>query len=149
MGPPRFIGGGEIIAAIYARMSTEQPGVAEESRLRAGAIETTCALKQLVMPAFGRGRTSHLHPSPSGDLDGVTHTVQVQGSSLDEAAARALAASGEQGWAADGLTPNATLRVKVHALPVVHEVRMKAVERWLRSSNANPKEAMMKRAVAP
>jgi hypothetical protein len=49
------------------------------------------------------------------DTDGVTHTVQVQGSSLFEAAAHAVAAFREQGWAAEALTPMAVLRVEVHA----------------------------------
>jgi hypothetical protein len=78
------------------------------------------------------------------DLDGVTHTVTVQGSSLYEAAARAVAAFREQGWAADALTPNATLRVEVHAPPVVHEVPLQAVERWLNAPSTSPKEAAMK-----
>jgi hypothetical protein len=37
------------------------------------------------------------------DTEGVTHTVQVQGSSLFEAAAQAVAAFHEQGWAADAV----------------------------------------------
>jgi hypothetical protein len=78
------------------------------------------------------------------DTEGVMHTVQVQGSSLFEAAAHAVAAFREQGWAAEALTPAAVLRVEVHAPPVVHEVPVKAVERWLHSPNASPKEMTTK-----
>ena len=82
------------------------------------------------------------------DLGGITHTVQVQGETLFEAAARAVAAFRQQGWAADALTANAILRVEVHAPTVVHEVPMKAVERWLSASIVSPKEASIKTDVA-
>jgi hypothetical protein len=78
------------------------------------------------------------------DLEGVTHTVRVEGESLFEAAARAVAAFREQGWAADALTANAVLHIEVHAPSVVHEVPLRAVERWLRSPSVSPKEAAMK-----
>lgn len=83
------------------------------------------------------------------DVDGITHTVRVQASSLFEAAARAVSAFREQGWSADALTPNATLRVEVHVPPVVHDVPLKAVERWLRSPSASPREMAVKRRSAP
>ena len=82
------------------------------------------------------------------DLEGVTHAVQVQGASLYEAAARAVAAFREQGWATDALKPNATLRVEVHLPPVIHEVPVAAVERWLRSPNRSPGEALVKKSAA-
>ena len=78
------------------------------------------------------------------DTEGVTHSVQVQGSSLFEAAARAVASFREQEWAAEALTPAAVLRVEIHAPPVVHDVPLKAVERWLRSPSASPKEMTTK-----
>jgi len=80
------------------------------------------------------------------DVEGTTHTVQVQGESLFEAAARALSAFREQGWAADALTPNAVLRVEVHLPTIVHEVPLKAVERWLHSPSS-PKEMSIKRSI--
>jgi hypothetical protein len=78
------------------------------------------------------------------DTEGVTHTVQVQGSSLFEAAARAVAAFREQPWATEALSPAAVLRVEVQAPLVIHEVPLKAIERWLRSPSASPKEALLK-----
>jgi hypothetical protein len=78
------------------------------------------------------------------DHEGVRHTVQVQAGSLLEAAARGVAAFREQGWAADALTATAVLRVEVHAPSVVHEVPLKAVERWLHSPNASPREMALK-----
>jgi hypothetical protein len=78
------------------------------------------------------------------DTEGVTHAVQVQATSLFEAAARGVAAFREQGWAAQALTDTAVLRIEVHVPPVVHDVPLKAVERWLRSPSASPKDASVK-----
>jgi hypothetical protein len=80
------------------------------------------------------------------DVEGVVHTVQVQGETLFEVAARAMAAFREEGWAADALTPSAILRVEVYLPTVVHEVPLKAVERWLRSPSS-PKEMTIKRNI--
>ena len=68
--------------------------------------------------------------------------MQVQASSLFEAAAQAVAAFREQGWAAEALKPNATLRVEVHVPPVVHDVPLKAVKQWRRSPSASPKRRL-------
>jgi hypothetical protein len=79
------------------------------------------------------------------DADGVLHEVEVAASSLYEAAAAALAAFRQEPWAAAALTPNATFRVEVRLPPVVHDVPLKAVERWLRTPSVSPREAMTKR----
>lgn len=71
--------------------------------------------------------------------------MRVQASSLFEAAAAAVAAFREQGWAEEALRPNATVHVEVHLPPVVHDVPLKAVERWLRSPNASPKDMVGKK----
>jgi hypothetical protein len=81
------------------------------------------------------------------DLDGVSHHVDVQASTLFEAAAAAVAAFRQQGWAAAALTPNATLRVEVQLPPIVHDVPLKSIERWLRTPSVSPKEEMAKRRV--
>lgn len=78
------------------------------------------------------------------DHEGITHSVRVQASSLYEAAARGVAVFREQGWAAEALTSTAVVRVEVHAPAIVHEVPLKAVERWLRSPNASPREMTLK-----
>ena len=78
--------------------------------------------------------------------DGVTHAAEVHAASLFEAAAAALALFREEGWGVDALTPNAVLRVEVQLPAVVHDVPLKAVERWLRSSSASPREYATKRA---
>ena len=79
------------------------------------------------------------------DLEGVAHQVEVQGSTLFEAAAAALAVFRQQGWATDALTTNAILRVEVQLPAVVHEVPLKAVERWLRSPSDSPRDRLLKR----
>jgi hypothetical protein len=79
------------------------------------------------------------------DPEGVVHSVEVQADSLYEAAAAAMAAFREQGWAAQALTPAAKLRVEVMPPAVVHEVPVAAVERWLRSGSTSPRDALIKK----
>ncbi len=76
---------------------------------------------------------------------GIVHSVEVQGETLFEAAAAAMAIFRQQGWAATALTANAKLRVEVPLPTVVHEVPVSAVERWLRSPNASPRESLVKK----
>jgi hypothetical protein len=78
-------------------------------------------------------------------LDGIGHSVEVQASTLFEAAAAALTVFREQGWAADALTANAVLRVEVQAPATVHDVPLKSVEQWLRSPSTGPRDFAAKR----
>ena len=79
-------------------------------------------------------------------LDGVTHSVDVQASSLFEAASAALTAfRQQQGWATEALTPNARFRVEVQHPPTIHDVPLQAIERWRRSPTTSPKDYVMKR----
>jgi hypothetical protein len=78
------------------------------------------------------------------DAEGSTHSVTVHASTLFEAAAAAVAAFRQEEWAADALTPAAVLRVEVQVPSVVHEIRLKSVERWARSANASPQERLAK-----
>jgi hypothetical protein len=64
------------------------------------------------------------------DPEGVTHATTVHAETLFEAAAHALSAFRKEGWAAEGLTANAVLRVEVHLPAVVHDVPLRAVEQW-------------------
>jgi hypothetical protein len=50
----------------------------------------------------------------------------------------------DEGWS-DALTPNATLRVEVQLPPIVHDVPLKALERWAAGPNVSPKEAVLKK----
>src|SRR5690242_10058753 len=79
------------------------------------------------------------------DLEGVTHSIDVQAGTLFEAAAAAIAAFRLERWAGDALTPNAVLRVEVQLPPVIHDVPMKAVEQWLRAPNESPRDVLAKR----
>jgi hypothetical protein len=54
----------------------------------------------------------------------------------------------EQGWAGEALTARAKLRVEVTLPAVVHQVPLKAVERWVASPSASPKEASVKKAAS-
>ena len=83
------------------------------------------------------------------DVEGITHSVEVQAESLFEAAAAAVAIFKQQGWAAAALTLRATLRVEVTLPTVVHEVPIAAVERWLRSPSVSPREQLVKGGSRP
>lgn len=79
------------------------------------------------------------------DVAGVAHQVEVQGTTLFEAAAAAACAFRQQGWAAEALTSNAVLRVEVQLPSVIHEVPLKALDRWLQSPTASPRDQLLKR----
>lgn len=90
-------------------------------------------------------RRGHSSPMPSERPgrgrggDGITRTVEAQGSSqassLFEVAAAAVALLRNEGWT-DALTPNTVLQVEVQLPPIVHQVPFKAVERWAAGPNA-------------
>jgi hypothetical protein len=81
------------------------------------------------------------------DGEGISHTVQVQSETVFEAAAAALAAFRAEEWAATALTPATILRVKVPAPEVIHDVSIKALERWAGSPSTSPKAHLAKRLV--
>ena len=71
------------------------------------------------------------------DLNGVAHRVEVQASTLFEAGAAAVAAFRQQGWAAEALTSNGILHIKVQLPPITHDVPLKAIEHWLRTPGSS------------
>jgi hypothetical protein len=79
------------------------------------------------------------------DADGVSHSVEVQAATVFEAAAAALVAFRAEGWAAAALTPASVLRVSVPAPAVIHEVPLKALERWARAPSTSPQAHLAKR----
>ena len=79
-------------------------------------------------------------------VDGITHAVEAESTSLFEVAAQAVALLREEGWT-DALTPNAILHVEVQLPPIIHQVPLKAVEKWASAPRATPKEALAKSAV--
>ncbi len=82
-------------------------------------------------------------------LDGVTHSVDVQASSLFEAASVALTAfRQEPSWATEALTANARFRVELQHSPTVRDVPLKAIEQWRRSPTTSPRDYVLKRKVS-
>ena len=81
------------------------------------------------------------------DAEGVVHSVEVQAGTVLEAAAAAVAAFRAEDWAGSALTPASRLRVKVPAPAVVHEVSLKALERWAATPATSPKAHLAKRLV--
>jgi hypothetical protein len=79
------------------------------------------------------------------DVDGLTHGVTVNASTLFEAAAEAITAFRREPWAAHALTPNAVLRIEVQVPPVIHDVPLKAVDRWRNGPSVSPRESSAKR----
>lgn len=85
--------------------------------------------------------------APSGVLIQALQSVDVQADSLFEAVAAAIVVFRQEAWAAQALTPTAVLRVEVQLPPVIHEVPLKAVERWAAGPSVSPKEELAKRRV--
>ena len=79
------------------------------------------------------------------DSDGVRHSVAVSAATLFEAAAAGVATFRRESWAADALTPNATVRVEVQPPPILHDVPLKAIERWVNAPAISPSEQAAKR----
>jgi hypothetical protein len=79
------------------------------------------------------------------DADGVSHSVEVQAATVFEAAAAALVAFRAERWAAAALTPASVLRVRVPAPAVIHEVPLKALERWAGAPSTSPQAHLAKR----
>jgi hypothetical protein len=59
------------------------------------------------------------------DTDGITHTVEAQGSTLFEVAAAAIAMFRTEEWL-DALTPNTVLQIEVQLPPIIHQVPLQA-----------------------
>lgn len=76
--------------------------------------------------------------------DGVSHAVTVQATTLFEAAAAAVARLRDEGWSG-ALPPDGVLRVEVQLPPVVHEVPLKALQRWADGPSISPKQELLKR----
>ncbi len=78
------------------------------------------------------------------DIDGVVHSVEVQGATLFEAAAQAVSAFEREPWAAAALTAGATLDVEVAMPPVRHRVPLAALRKWIESPTTSPREKTIK-----
>jgi hypothetical protein len=79
------------------------------------------------------------------DSDGIRHSVSVTASSLFEAGAAGLAAFRREPWAGNTLSPHTTVRVEVQPPPIVHDVPLKAIERWINAPAISPDEQATKR----
>ena len=77
------------------------------------------------------------------DADGVSHVVEVHGTSVFEVAASALAQFRHDAWI-DALPPSAVLHVEVQMPAVVHHVPVKAVQRWVEGPSVSPKQELLK-----
>jgi hypothetical protein len=78
------------------------------------------------------------------DPEGLTHSVEVVGESLFQAAALAVAEFRRCGFTEAGVGPSTRLRVAVKAPATVHEVRFSRLEAWLQSNGRSPKEQALK-----
>jgi hypothetical protein len=78
------------------------------------------------------------------DMDGVTHAVEVQGTSAYDVAATALAQFRHEGWV-DTLGPATVLRVEVHLSQIVHNIPLTALQRWANGPSVSPKQELLKR----
>lgn len=81
------------------------------------------------------------------DSDGVTHTVEVTAATLYEAAAQAVAAFEQEGWASEALTTAAVLDVEVISPSVHHRVPMSALRKWLAGLTTSPRAQAIKQSL--
>jgi hypothetical protein len=81
------------------------------------------------------------------DIDGVVHTVEVQGATVFEAAAQAVSAFEREPWAASALTPGAEIGVEVAVPPVRHRVPLAALRKWIESPTTSPREKAIKQTL--
>jgi hypothetical protein len=76
--------------------------------------------------------------------DGITHSVDVQGTSVFEVAAAGITLMREERWI-EALPPDAVVRVEVQVAPVVHDVPLAALERWANGPSLSPRQELLKR----
>jgi hypothetical protein len=74
----------------------------------------------------------------------VVHSVEVTGTSVFEVAAAGIAQLREEGLT-EPLVPTAVIRVEVQLAPVVHELPLKALQRWANGPRVSPKQELLKR----
>ena len=79
------------------------------------------------------------------DIDGMQHTVEVNASSLYEAAVLGLKALRSSSFAEHSLPgTNTRLKVTVRSEEATHEVAVAQVETWLRGQGKSPREQALK-----
>ena len=66
------------------------------------------------------------------DLEGVSHTAEVTGTTLYEAIALGLAALRDNDWVAGILEGLAAVRVLVTSIPIEHTVKMQDFTNWVK-----------------
>ena len=74
------------------------------------------------------------------DLEGVTHSVEVAGESLFQAAALGVAELRRCGLTDVRIGPSTRLKVAVKAPATMHEVQFSRLEAWLQSNGRSPRE---------
>lgn len=74
------------------------------------------------------------------DMEGIEHTVEVSASTLYEAVALGLHAIRSSEWT--GAIPEglSTVRVLVRDVPVEHNVRISAFQKWLTREGGSPRD---------
>lgn len=77
--------------------------------------------------------------------DGCRHTIEVNASSLYEAAALGLRTFRQYPWGVAALrVPRARVEVVVYGPTEMHDITVVQVERWLHAPPKNPKEKVLK-----
>jgi hypothetical protein len=78
------------------------------------------------------------------DMAGVTHTADVTGESLYEAAVAAIAEFKKCGFSDAIGGPATSLRVAVQSPSTEHEIAVSKVREWLASNGKSPAQQMLK-----
>jgi hypothetical protein len=81
------------------------------------------------------------------DLEGVEHVVQVTAGSLYEAACVALHQFRHREWSREALLQATTLHVEVWQAPMVYQVSVDRLEKWLARGGGSPREVALRHKI--
>jgi hypothetical protein len=78
------------------------------------------------------------------DLDGVTHSTEVDSESLYESVAKALTIFRANDWAGPAAWTTGCVEVAVKEPEVRHKVLLKDFDSWLQRSTGSPREIVLR-----
>jgi hypothetical protein len=81
------------------------------------------------------------------DTNGVEHAVQVNATSLYEAALVALHQFRRTAWSHEATLETMTLRVEVWQAPTVYKISADRVEKWLARGDGSPRDIALRQKI--
>ena len=81
------------------------------------------------------------------DSDGVEHLVQVNATSLYEAACVALHQFRRGDWSRNAALETLTLQVEVWQAPTIYKISVDSLEKWLSRGGGSPREVALRHKI--